>query len=96
MNKKEFTALKNWMEKKYGRGAEATINYDGKQIVGIMYGNDECWDMNDFYQYFLTDDTLYKAYFEVPDGCEDFGDLDYKNPIDLRDADAQYFIDYVI
>jgi len=96
MNKKEFTALKNWMEEQYGKGTETTINYEGKQITGIMYGNDECWDMNDFYQYLLTGDALFKAYFEVPEGCEDLGSLDYNNPINLKDADAQYFIKYVI
>ena len=88
--------LKLWLEKQYGKGTEATINYEGKQIVGTMYGNDECFDTNDFYQFLLTDNTLYKAYYEIPDGCEDLGSLDYNNPIDLRDIDMQYYIDYVI
>lgn len=96
MNKKEFTALKNWMEEKYGKSELYTITFEGKEYTGYMYGNDECWDMNDFYQYFLTEDALYKAYFEVPEGCEDLGSLDYNNPINLKDADAQYFINYVI
>ena len=88
--------LKLWLEKQYGKGTAATINYEGKQIVGTMYGNDECFDTNDFYQFLLTDNTLYKAYYEIPDGCEDLGSLDYNNPIDLRDIDMQYYIDYVI
>lgn len=88
--------LKLWLEKQYGKGTEATINYEDKQITGTMYGNDECFDTNDFYQFLLTDNTLYKAYYEIPDGCEDLGSLDYNNPIDLRDINMQYYIDYVI
>ena len=88
--------LKMWLEKKYGKGAEVTINFEDKQITGTMYGNDECFDTNNFYQFLLTDNALYKAYYEIPDGCEDLGSLDYNNPIDLRDIDMQYYIDYVI
>lgn len=93
---KEFTALKNWMENQYGKIEQCTITFNSKEYTGYMYGNDECWDCNNFYQYFLTEDALYKAYFEVPEGCEDLGSLDYDNPIDLKDVDAQYFINYII
>jgi hypothetical protein len=88
--------LKKWLERNYGATKETEIEYDGRTYKGYMYGNDECFECNDFYQYFLTNGTLYKAFFEIPDGETDLGNLDYDNPIDLQDADAQYYIDYVI
>ena len=88
--------LKKWLEKTYGEAEATTIMYEGKAYTGYMYGNDECFSGNDFYQYFLTDDTLYKAFYSIPDGETDLGNLDYDNPVALQDADAQYFIDYVI
>lgn len=88
--------LKKWLEKTYGETEAITIMYEGKAYTGYMYGNDECYDGNDFYQYFLTDSTLYKAFYDIPDGETDLGNLDYDNPVDLQDADAQYYIDYVI
>jgi len=87
--------LKNWLEKQYGKTEKTEIVYEGKTYTGYMYGNDECYDCGRFYQYFLTNNTLYKAFYEIPDGETDLGNLDYDNPIDLIDADAQYFIDYV-
>ena len=84
------------MGHRYGAAAETTITYDGKTYTGYMYGNDECFDADEFYQYFLTADALLKVYYTIPDGCEDYGDIDYSAPYDVRYADAQYWIDYVI
>ena len=92
-----FEALKNYFSAKYGESQETTITFDNEDYTGIMFGNDECFDCNDFYQYFLTTDgKLYKFYFEIPEGTEDFGNLDYDNPTNAEDADAQYWIDYVV
>lgn len=32
-----------------------------------IVGNDECFDCDGFYQYALSGDKLYKAYFEIPE-----------------------------
>lgn len=94
--KKEMESLKEWFEKEYGVSSETEIAYEGQTYTGYMYGNDECFDCNEFYQYFLTEDKLYKAYFQIPDDDADFGNIDYEHPYKLIDADAQYYIDYVI
>lgn len=91
-----YNDLKSWMERKYGQTTEETITYDGKTYTGYMYGNDECFDGDEFFQYFLTADALLKMYYTIPDGCDDYGEIDYSAPYDVRDADAQYWIDYVI
>ena len=92
-----YKDLKAWMDRKYGASsAEITITHRGKTYTGHMYGNDECFDGNEFYQYFLTADSLLKMYYNIPDGCEDLSNIDYSAPYDVRDADAQYWIDYVI
>ena len=100
LNKKQeemkMKELRAWLEERYGTGGEVTINYNNEKVTGIMYGNDECFEMDDFYQYILTEDALYKAFYEIPEGNEDLGDLDYESPIDLKDADAEYYIEYVI
>lgn len=56
-----------------------------KQVTGTMFGDDECWEINEFYQYLETEKTLYKVYFEISDelmeninnGTADMGDVDY-------------------
>lgn len=88
--------IKNWMENQYGIQPKWTITFDGEEYTGQMYGNAECWDCNEFYQYFLTEDALYKAYFEVPEGCEDLTDLDYDNPYRMLEEDVEYFVNFVI
>ena len=92
-----YNELKAWMERKYGpTTTEDTITCDGETYTGYMYGNDECFDTDEFYQYFLTPDALIKMYYAIPEGCEDYGNIDYYKPYDLRDADAQYWVDYLI
>jgi len=92
-----YNELKAWMDGNYGQSsAEITITCNGKTYTGHMYGNDECFDGNEFYQYFLTADSLLKMYYNIPDGCEDLSNIDYEAPYDVRADDAQYWIDYVI
>ena len=92
----QFKQLKKWLEKTYGEGSETTITYEGKTYTGCMYGNDECYDCDRFYQYFLTNNTLYRAFYEIPDGETDLGNLDYEKPTDMEEQDIEYFVDYVI
>ena len=94
-----YNELKAWMEEKYGVSrTETTITYNGKTYTGHMYGNDECFAGDEFYQYFLTDTELLTMCFKIPDGCTDLGSaaIDYDAPYKVEDADAQYWIDYVI
>jgi hypothetical protein len=93
-----YNNLKAWMDHYYGESpAEITITCNGKTYTGHMYGNDECFDGNEFFQYFLTTDCrLLKMYYHIPDGCEDLSDINYDAPYDVRADDAQYWIDYVI
>ncbi len=92
-----YSDLKAWMERKYGESCtETTFACNGKAYTGHMYGNDECFDGNEFYQYFLTEDELLRMYYNIPEGCEDLTNIDYEVPYDVRVDDAQYWIDYVI
>lgn len=92
-----YNELKAWMERQYGASkAEINITYDGKTYTGHMYGNDDCFDGNEFYQFLLTDTALLRIYYDIPEGCTDFGTIDYGAPYDVRADDAQYWIDYVI
>ncbi len=94
---KNYQVLKKWMESRYGESLETTVNYNGEQIIGIMYGNDECFDVNEFYQYLLTaDGNLYKAYFDIPVDTEDLSNLDYENPYSMKEEDINYWIDFII
>ena len=95
--KKSNKELKAWMNRRYGTShAKVTITHNGKTYTGHIYGNDECFDGNEFYQYFLTDNALLKFYYHIPDGCTDFNDIDYGAPYKVWAEDVQYWLDYVI
>lgn len=96
INKEDYKALRSWLKKTYGHETEIEITHRDKQITGYMYGNNECFDANEFYQFLLTEYSLYKTYYEIPEGCDDLGSLDYNNPYGLIDVNAHYYIDYVI
>lgn len=59
-----------------GRGITVT---DGDiTLSGVMFGNDECFDLDDFYQYLLTEDgNLYKCWYDTDDCDDDFGSIEY-------------------
>ena len=67
------------LEDLYGCGRE--INIDG--LNGIIYGNDECFESNYFYQYFIAADTLYTAYYTV-DHDTALDEIDYTAAIELK------------
>ncbi len=49
---------------------------DGTELKDVkIVGNDECFDGNELYQYVLSGDKLYMAYYDIED--EDRLDLDY-------------------
>ena len=92
----DYSKLKEWMERKFGASPKTTIMYNGKTYTGHIFGNDDCYDGNEFFQYFLTEDALLKLYYHIPDGCTDFNAIDYSAPYKILADDAQYWIDYVI
>lgn len=92
-----YNEIKAWMERQYGESStETTVTCNGKTYIGHMYGNDGCFEGDEFYQYLLTDNALLRLYYDIPEGCEDFNNINYKTPYDVRTEDAQYWLDYVI
>ena len=55
-----------------------------KQITGEVIGDNECFDVNEFYQYVIADGVVYKCYFDDKD--EDGNEID----IDCIDCDVAY------
>ena len=49
---------------------------NGDYIIGDMYGWDECFDGNAFYQYVVNSDGIYKAYYDV-DNDTIIDEIDY-------------------
>lgn len=65
-------------------------NYDKIRIVG----NSECWDGDEFYQYMVTDDKIYKVYYNVqPD--QELDMIDYTKAYKTEDVteDILYFLE---
>ena len=55
-------------------------NYDKLRIVG----NAECWDGDEFYQYMVADDKIYKVYYNVqPD--QELDVIDYTKAYKIVD-----------
>ncbi len=65
---------------------------NGEVIKGaLIIGNDECFDCDEFYQYALTDDKVYKAYYEIPEEArDDLSVIDYSKPYRIEDVTEQY------
>lgn len=69
---------------------ECAFANDGMELKDVkVVGDDECFDGDEFYQYVLSDDKLYKAYFEIPtdDDGEELGldDVDYTRSYKVED-----------
>ncbi len=71
-------------------GTAYTVTCKGKTLTGMMYGNDECFDGNEFYQMLVADGRVYWCYYEIPDGCDDFSDIDYTMPYRIEDCTDRY------
>lgn len=68
------------------------IEFDDYKYHGYLIGNDECWDMDDFYQIFIDVNTkkVYRMYFKTVPGV-DLDNIDYLKPayvVDEEDFDA--------
>lgn len=74
--------LVDFLEDRFGsltRFPEQELEVDGVKMTGVrVVGNDDCFDGNEFYQYVLGDETIYKAYFDMtnPETGEDYEELD--------------------
>ena len=56
------------------------ITCDGELFKNVtLFGNDECYSGGEFYQFGICGDKVYRFYFEIPEGIEDLGDIDYNN-----------------
>lgn len=94
--------LNKWLEENYGELRKFPLqkltvesengdieNYDKIRIVG----NEDCWDVNEFYQYMVADDKIYKVYYNVqPD--QELDAIDYTKAYKI--VDITEFIIYFL
>ena len=83
------------LESKYGKGSAHTVICGNKEISGLMYGNDECFEYDDryeeenrFYQILVTDNRVYHCYYDTSDIELDC--IDYEHPEEIIDRTANY------
>lgn len=77
----------NELTARYGEGTVITVKTtQGAKYRGLMFGNDEMWDINDFYQLFLCNDKIYKCYYDT-DACPMVDQLNYARPASMALAD---------
>lgn len=81
-------SIGEFLQKKYGEGTQTTVYFREFYISGIMYGNDECFDGDNFYQYLVSRDEkghehCYKCYYtaNVP-----LDEIDYTRSYYIEDA----------
>lgn len=80
---------------KYGIPEHMTVTAEnGDYIIGDMFGWDECFDGNDFYQYVVTSDGVYKAYYDV-DNDTIIEDLDYSKATRIELIDFDDIVDFI-
>lgn len=66
---------------------------DGEEVKGaLVVGNDECYDCDEFFQYALTADRVYRAYYEITEIVAENGlDLiDYSKPYRIEDVTEEF------
>ncbi len=66
---------------------------DGETVKGaLVVGNDECYDCGEFYQYALTANRVYRAYYEITEVAAENGlDLiDYSKPYRIEDVTEKF------
>lgn len=92
-----------WLEENYGELRKFPLqkltvesengdveNYDKIRIIG----NAECWDGDEFYQYMVTDDKIYKVYYNVqPDQELDMIDYTKSYKTEVVTEDILYFLE---
>lgn len=80
----------------FGEGVKSSVYFEGKTIKGTMYGNNECFSCNDFYQYLLTEDNqLLYCFYDISNVIElDEINYDYPNTIENAMMDIETIEDY--
>lgn len=78
--------LNDYYKKLYGEGGQCDITFNGERYIGNMYGNDECFDCNDFYQIVVADGKSYKFYYNADNvKDDDLSNIDYDKPLDVQE-----------
>lgn len=83
----------NYFKLIYGDGAEMSVTTEhGITISGIMYGNDECFAVNDFYQVLVSNNEVFYCFYLL-DGLDenmDLSNIDYEHPYRVVNITDQY------
>lgn len=84
-----YDLQKKALEVFYGEGREIEVNFEGKKIKGVMFGNDECFECDDFYQYLLTKEKLLLCFYNTEENGNqiELDHIDYTNPVKVLEGD---------
>ena len=78
-----------FLQGKYGNGVDTTITIDGEKIRGVMFGNDECFDTDRFYQYLLDErGNLYECFYKTDLPLDE---IDYTHPFAIEDVTEDFY-----
>ncbi len=83
----------DFFKERYGKGITMTVTAaDEKTISGLMYGDDECFNVNEFYQVLVSDGKVYECYYQLPndDDDGDLSNIDYEHPYRVDDCTSKY------
>lgn len=92
----KMNILKDVLEEKY-TGVNITIKTNGTELNGTIYGDDECFDLDGFYQYFVEDNSgcLLKLYYAIDEDSDYdstiFDTIDYECPDDIQTIDIKKY-----
>lgn len=73
-----------------GEGRETEVNFEGEKIKGIMFGNDSCFEGDNFYQWLLTKEKLLYCFYNIEDenGNQiELDNIDYSKPVNIVEYD---------
>ena len=80
-----------YFEKIYGKGTEITVTTgNGSTVSGVMFGNDECFNVNEFYQILVAAGKVYKCYYQLPDDDGDLSNIDYEHAYRIEECTSEY------
>lgn len=86
----------NYFEEIYGKGTEMTVTTEtGETISGMMYGNDECFVLNEFFQILVSGEKVYRCFycldqFRQSDDYWDLGNIDYEHSYRVEECTSEY------
>ncbi len=72
--------------------SETVTDGDITLTDAVIFGNDEMFDLDRFYQYVAIDGTLYKAYYNTDDIALD--EIDYNHAEEIVELDVNDWIKY--